>query len=59
MSKLKFKDGEEFNTSGPLRTEERFDGLYVVGRGHLIPVKDKAEAEAIIKNLEKKQKNGI
>ena len=41
---LRFSDGEEFDTSGPLRAEERFDGWYVVGNGMLIPVDSEEEA---------------
>jgi hypothetical protein len=51
MSKLRFSDGEEFETSGPIRKEERYDGWYVIGEGHLIPVKDEEEADAMIKKL--------
>ena len=40
MSILKFSDGEEFDTSGPPRLEQRKDGWYVLGKGQLIPVKD-------------------
>jgi hypothetical protein len=46
---LKFSDGIEFDTSGPLRIESRSDGLYVVGNGQLIPVSSREEAEEIIK----------
>ena len=46
---LKFSDGMEFDTSGPLRIESRCDGLYVVGNGQLIPVSSREEAEQIIK----------
>lgn len=48
---LKFKDGEEFDTSGKMRTEERKDGWYVVGDGKLIPVKSKEEGEKIISGI--------
>lgn len=33
MTKLRFSDGMEFDTSGPLRKERRSDGLYIVGEG--------------------------
>jgi hypothetical protein len=49
MSKLKFSDGMEFDTSGELRKEWRHDGWYVVGNGMLIPVKDETEADEFIK----------
>jgi len=48
MSKLKFSDGVEFDTSGELRVEVRWDGLYVVGKGLLVPVKTMEEGEAFI-----------
>jgi len=35
---MKFSDGMEFDLSGPMRIEERSDGLYVVGNNMLIPV---------------------
>ena len=38
----------EFDTSGPLRKETRSDGLYIVGEGKLIPVKDEAEAKEVL-----------
>jgi len=50
---LKFSDGMEFDTSGPMHTEERSDGWYVVGGGMLIPVKDREEGQQYIKNLSK------
>lgn len=48
---LKFSDGEEFDTSGPLRSEERSDGWYVIGQGHLIPVRDENEADDVIASM--------
>lgn len=48
---LKFSDGETFDTSGPLRKTRRYDGLYVIGKGMLIPVSDDAEAKETIKKL--------
>ena len=55
---LKFSDGMEFDTSGPLRITSRSDGLYVVGEGCLIPVNSHEEAEEIIKReKEKKSKS--
>lgn len=52
MTKLRFKDGIEFDTSGPLRSEERSDGWYVVGQERLIPVKSEEEARRLIKRLQ-------
>lgn len=51
MSRLRFDDGEEFDTGGELRIERRYDGLYVVGRGWLIPVEDEDEAQREIERL--------
>ena len=53
---MKFSDGMEFNTSGPLRAEQRSDGWYVVGEGMLIPVEGLKEAYDLI--LEMKGKKG-
>jgi hypothetical protein len=53
MSKLKFSDGMEFDTSGELRKELRSDGWYVLGNGMLIPAKDEAEADEILAIYEK------
>lgn len=51
MSKLKFSDGEVFETSGPLRKEERYDGWYVIGQGYLIPVNSEEDADQMIVKL--------
>jgi hypothetical protein len=48
---LTFSDGMTFDTSGELRTEERSDGWYVVGKGMLIPVKDNSEGQELIRKL--------
>ena len=57
--KLKFSDGEEFETSGELRKEERKDGWYVLGQGKLIPVKDEAEADKYIDKHKKTNEGRI
>src|SRR6266851_4477934 len=49
--KMKFTDGVEFNLEGPLRVESRSDGLYVVGRGMLVPVESMGEARSLIAEL--------
>lgn len=49
---LKFSDGVEIDTSGELRKLTLKDGMYVVGQGLLIPVKDEVEAETIISKLQ-------
>jgi len=51
MTRLKFSDGMEFDASGPLRIEERRDGLYVVGQGMLMACETRAEAEDLIDEL--------
>ena len=48
MAILRFSDGEEFDTSGPLRKEKRRDGWYVIGAGRLIPVASEEEADRYI-----------
>jgi len=53
MTRLIFTDGEVFETEGLPRIEQRLDGLYVLGRGYLIPVKDMEEAEYELKELSK------
>ena len=50
MSILKFTDGEEFDLSGPLRLEERYDGWYVVGGNCLVPVSGEAEGKHYIES---------
>jgi hypothetical protein len=45
---LRFSDGINIDTSGPLRTLTLHDGHYVVGGGVLIPVNSLEEARAII-----------
>jgi hypothetical protein len=51
MSILRFTDGEEFDTSGPIRKEERYDGWYVIGENRLIPVKDEEEADEVMTEI--------
>jgi len=51
MTKLKFTDGEEFDTSGPIRKEERYDGWYVIGQGYLIPVASEKDADERISKM--------
>jgi len=45
---MKFSDGVEFDTSGPLRVEKRRDGYYVVGEGKLCAVSSYEEGEKMI-----------
>jgi hypothetical protein len=51
MSKLKFTDGEEFDLTGELRTEERYDGWYVLGENRMIPVSDEEDGLLTIDKL--------
>jgi hypothetical protein len=46
---MKFSDGMEFDLSGPMRIEERSDGLYVVGKNMLIPVNSIEDGLSIIR----------
>jgi hypothetical protein len=45
---LRFSDGVEIDTAGPLRVLTLPDGHYVVGNGMLIPVNSLEEAQEII-----------
>lgn len=53
MSTLKFNDGISFNTAGDYRVEYRKDGYYVVGKGMLCPVDNRAEGQKLIEELTK------
>ena len=53
MATLRFDDGISFDTSGPLRLSLRHDGMYVVGEGMLVPVRDAAEGRQLIENIDK------
>jgi len=50
-STLKFSDGEEFDLTGPLRLEKRYDGWYVLGNNRMIPVNSAEHGLEIIKKL--------
>jgi len=54
MSTIRFNDGMSFDTSGPLRIVRKSDGLYVVGKGMLIPIDNREEGQEII-NQEKRE----
>lgn len=45
---LKFTDGVNVDTSGPLRMLRLKDGLYVVGQGSLIPMNDEDDVQAYL-----------
>ena len=51
MSKLRFSNGVEIDTSGPLRKLKLKDGWYVVGDGMLMPANDEAEADELVEQL--------
>jgi hypothetical protein len=55
---LRFSDGMSFDTEGELHVEFRHDGLYVIGRDMVIPVKDKEEAQEIIESIKGEQNGG-
>jgi hypothetical protein len=56
---IKFTDGMEFDTSGPLQIVEKSDGFYVVGRGWLIPVSGKNEGDEVIRQLNERTKQEL
>lgn len=51
MSTLKFTDGEEFDLTGELRAEKRYDGWYVLGENRMIPVISEEDAQLTIDKL--------
>jgi hypothetical protein len=51
--RMEFSDGMKFDTSGPLRIEQRSDGLYVVGKGMLCAVNTREEGEKMIGRIMK------
>lgn len=53
MSSLRFTDGMSFDMSGPLRITLRSDGMYVIGQGLLVPVRDEQEGRQLIENITK------
>lgn len=56
MSKIKFNDGVEFDTSGEYRIVRKSDGLYVVGRGMLCPIDSYEEGEELLAQLKEENK---
>jgi hypothetical protein len=48
---LRFNDGVNIDTSGPLRVLRLRDGYYVVGQGMSIPVCDREEAIKVIEQF--------
>ena len=53
---LKFSDGVNVDTSGPLRILRLNDGLYVVGEGCMIPCNSLKECEEILMQEARKLK---
>jgi hypothetical protein len=51
MTRIKFTDGVQFDTSGKYRVARRRSGYYVLGHGFLSPVTDKADGERLIADL--------
>ena len=51
---LRFNDGIEIDTEGPLRLLKLEDGYYVVGEGMCIPVEGVQEGINLIKELKKR-----
>jgi hypothetical protein len=49
---LRFSDGIQINTSGEPRILNLKDGLYVTGKGVLIPVDSMDEALLVLERLE-------
>ena len=58
MSTLRFSDGETFDTSVEPQLTLRKDGWYVIGGGHLIPVRDIDEGRKRLKELKQSLKRG-
>jgi len=50
---LRFNDGMNFDTTGPLRITRRRDGYYVIGEGMLIPVDSREEGKETILEMKK------
>lgn len=48
---LRFSDGVNVNTDGPLRVKLLRDGWYVVGDGMLLPCDSQQDAEQTLKDL--------
>jgi hypothetical protein len=48
---MRFSDGIEFDTTGPLRLVRRHDGRYVVGKGMLVPVDSYEDGQELICQL--------
>lgn len=51
MSDSKMADAATVDYSGPLRVVELQEGWYALGKGMLIPCRDRADAEAVVCDL--------
>ena len=51
MTRIKFTDGAQFETSGEYRVVRRNGGYFVVGHGVLCPVTEKADGERWIADV--------
>lgn len=51
MVDTKMDTAATVNFSGPLRVVELQDGWYAVGKGMLVPCRDRADAEAVVREL--------
>jgi hypothetical protein len=56
---IRFGNGTEIDTSGPLRILHLYDGLYVTGEDHLIPCGSEEEAEETIREMVKDIEQGL
>lgn len=54
MTKLTFADGMSFEVDSKPHIEKRSDGLYVVGKGFLIPCSTQEEANRMLEILKAK-----
>jgi len=55
---LRFSDGMEFDTSGPLRVIHRKDGYYVTGKGLLMACDTREDGERIIREMQQNDEKG-
>jgi hypothetical protein len=51
MRKAQESELSTVDISGPLRVEELADGWYAIGRGMLIPCRDRDEAQAVVEDM--------
>ena len=51
MAKSQWNELGTVDINGPLRVEELVDGWYAIGKGMLIPCRDRDEAQAIVEDM--------